>query len=137
DVLAAIAHVQNLRLEARALALLADEFNICEKLHLDRDRAVALAHVAAPAGHVEGEVRGVETLRLRVARLREDLANGVVGLDVRDGVRARRATDGRLVNQYHVVNVLRAREFLKCADVTLPLAELLLQSGVDTIVNER
>src|SRR5947209_8217264 len=137
DVLAAVANVQDLRLEARALALLADQFNVCEELHPDRDRAVALAYVAATAGHVEGEVRGVESLRLRVARLREEFAHGVVGLDVGDGVRARRAAYWRLVNEYHVVNVLRARKLSERADVSLPLAALLLQSREDAIVDER
>src|SRR5947209_19030038 len=137
DVLSSVAYVQDLRLEARALALLADQFHVGEELHLDRHRAVALAHVAAPARHVEGEVRGVEALRLRVARLREDLADGVVGLDVGDRVRARRATDGRLVNEYNVVYVLRARKLSERADVALPLAPLLLQAREDDIVDER
>ena len=53
DVLAAIAHVQNLLFEACALAFFADQFHVSEKLHLDGHGAVALANFATTAGHVE------------------------------------------------------------------------------------
>ena len=41
NVPAVIAHGENLRLIARAFALLADQFDIGQKLHFHRDRAVA------------------------------------------------------------------------------------------------
>ena len=53
DVLAAIAHVKNLLLEARAFAFLANQLNVSQKLHFDGDGAVALANFAAAARHVE------------------------------------------------------------------------------------
>ena len=53
NVLAAITHVEHLLLEARALALFAYELDVREKLHLDRDRAVALTNFASPARHIE------------------------------------------------------------------------------------
>src|SRR5437764_452742 len=48
NVLAAITHVEDLLFEARAFAFFADEFDVREKLHLDRDRAVALTNFATP-----------------------------------------------------------------------------------------
>ena len=53
DVLAAVTNVQNLRFKPGALALLADQFHVRQKLHLDRDRAVALAGFAASPWNVE------------------------------------------------------------------------------------
>ena len=70
DILVAIAHFQNAALEARAAAFLADQFDVGEKLHLDGDRAVALAGLAAPAGDIEGKVAGAEAALLGLAAWR-------------------------------------------------------------------
>src|SRR5437588_9995956 len=53
NVLAAITHVEDLLFEARAFAFFADEFDVREKLHLDRDRAVALTNFTAPTRNIE------------------------------------------------------------------------------------
>ena len=53
---AAILHLEHLRLEPLAVALIARDEDVGEKLHLDPDLALALAGLAAPAGHVEREV---------------------------------------------------------------------------------
>ena len=76
-------------------------------------------------------------MRLRFARLGKGFANRVINFDVRDGVRARGAANGRLVNQDHVVYILCAIQLLKSADVSLPVSTLFLESGVDAIVNQR
>ncbi len=60
NVLAAIAYIQNLRLVARALALLADQFDVGKKLHFHGDGAVALAGFTASTGDIEGKVPGGE-----------------------------------------------------------------------------
>ena len=49
DVLAAIADVEHLRLEAAAVALLARHEHVGEELHLDAHFAFALARFAAAA----------------------------------------------------------------------------------------
>ena len=59
-----IANLQHLRLVARAFALLADQFDVRQELHLDRHCAVALAGFAAPAGNVERKVSGAEAALL-------------------------------------------------------------------------
>ena len=63
-ILAAIAYIQNLLLEARAVAFLTNELYIRKKLHLYRNRAIALANFAATAGQVEGEARRIESTPL-------------------------------------------------------------------------
>src|SRR3712207_7836237 len=57
-------------------------------------------------------------------------------LDVGDGVRPRGAADGRLVDEDDFVDVLRPVEPLERADVPLPLAAHLLETGVDHVVHE-
>ena len=49
-ILAAITHVENLLLESRAFAFLANQLNVGKKLHFHSDCAVALANVTTPAG---------------------------------------------------------------------------------------
>src|SRR4029078_1150239 len=58
DVLAAIADLEHLGLVARAVAGLARQQEVGEKIHLDLDDAVALAGLAAPAWNVEREHAG-------------------------------------------------------------------------------
>src|SRR5271157_519438 len=53
DVFAAITDIEHAGFETRAAALFADQFDIGEKLHFHRDRAIALTRLAAPAGDVE------------------------------------------------------------------------------------
>ena len=111
DVLAVIAHSENLRLVARAFAILADQFHIGQKLHFHGDRAVAGAGIAASAGDVEGKVSCGVAVFLGLGKGSEDLANGIERLDVGHRIRARRAADWRLVHQLHLVEPLLAFEF--------------------------
>ena len=53
NIFFAIADLEHAALEARAAAFLADQLDVGQELHLDRDRAVALASFAAAAGNIE------------------------------------------------------------------------------------
>ena len=111
DVLVAVLHFEDGVLVAGAtVALFAGKFDVGEELHLDGDGAVAFADIAAAAGNVEGEAAGGEVLAAGVGLRGEELADGVEGLDVGDGVGARGAADGGLVDEDDVVEVLGAGE---------------------------
>ena len=103
DVLALVVDFEDGGFVARAVAFFAGELDVGEELHFDGDGAVAFADVAAAAGDVEGEAAGGEVLAAGVGLRGEELADGVEGLDVGDGVGARRAADGRLVDEDDVV----------------------------------
>src|SRR5580658_10270035 len=139
DVLAFVFDLEDGGLVARAVALLAGELDVGEKLHLDGDRAVAFADVAAATGNVEGEAAGGEALAARVGLCGVELADGVEGLDVGDGVRARGAADGRLVDEHDVVEKVRAAELaIGVGDVTsIALAKGLQECTVEDLVHER
>src|SRR5687767_1055042 len=137
NVLAAISHVENLLLESCALALLANQLDVREKLHLDSHSAVTLANLATPARKIEREVRRVEAAGLCLTCRGKNFANCIVDFYVRDGIRARRAADWRLVHQNHIIDKRSAVELLKRADVALPVTPLFLDAGVDAVVNQR
>ena len=84
DVAALVPHLEHLRPEALAVALLARHEHVGEELHLDADDAFALAGLAAAAGHVEREMTRGQSARLRVLGRREQLANRIERLEVRD-----------------------------------------------------
>ena len=136
NILSAITYVEDLLLETRPLTFFADEFDVGEKLHLDGDRAVALTDFTTSARNVEGKVRRIEAARLRFARVRECLANCVVDFDVGDRIRPGRATDRRLIDQDHIIDILCAFEFLKRTNMPLPVTLFFFQAGVDAIVNQ-
>src|SRR5262245_23538892 len=79
DVAPAILHLENLRLEAPAVALIAWHEDVGQELHLDADFAFALARFAAPARHVEGEMARRQAARPRVLGRGEQLADRVEG----------------------------------------------------------
>ena len=103
DVLTLVLHLQHLGLVAGAVAVLAGQFHVGQELHLHRHRAIALAGVAASAGHVEREMprRQREPFGLRLRR--KKLAHQVEALDIRDGIGTRCAPNRRLVHQHHVI----------------------------------
>src|SRR5438046_5549309 len=103
-----IAHLEYLRLEALAVALIARHEDVGEKLHLDADLAFALARFAPPARHVEREVTGREPARARVFRRREQLADRIERLEIRDRIRSRRPADRRLIDEHGVGDELDA-----------------------------
>ena len=53
DASPAVFHLEHLRLEALAFALIAGDEDVGEKLHLDLDDPLPFAGLAASAGHVE------------------------------------------------------------------------------------
>ena len=110
DVLVAVFDLEDRGFVTGAVALFAGELDVGEELHFDGDGAVAFADVAAAAGDVEGEHAGGEVAALGVGLRGEELADVVEGLDVGDGVGARGAADGGLVDEDDLVEVLRAGE---------------------------
>src|SRR5580704_9997880 len=88
NVLVAITHIEDGALEARAAALLADQFDVGEELHLHGDGAIALASFTAAAGDIEGEMAGAETAALGVRSGGEEFADGIEGLQISCGIGA-------------------------------------------------
>src|SRR2546427_12396137 len=58
NILPVVADLQNPALKARASALFADQLDVRKKLHLHRNRPVALTRFAASSRHVKGKMAG-------------------------------------------------------------------------------
>src|SRR5207248_8754181 len=127
----------DLRLEPLAVALVARYEDVGEKLHLDTDLALALGRFAPAARDVEREVARGESARPRVFRRGKQLADRIEGLEIRNGIAARRPADRRLVDQDDVGDVFRAFELSECADTAIPTALHALDRRVEDIVHER
>src|SRR5438552_1637307 len=68
--------------------------------------SIALAYLATAAWNVEREASGVVTARLCLACGGEDIADVIERLDIRYGIRSRRAPDGTLIDQNSIANPL-------------------------------
>src|ERR1700686_2068513 len=108
NILALVVDVEHLRLVARALAFVADQLHIGEKLHFDGDGAVTLTVFAEAAGDIEGKISGREAALLRFRQRSKKFADDVESLDIRDRIRPRSAADGRLIDQDDLVKKLVA-----------------------------
>src|SRR6202051_1454542 len=91
--------VKDALLKAGALAVLAHQFDVGEELHFDGDGSIALAGFAAATRNVEGKMSGRIAAAVGFGGGSEQLADDVERLDVGDRIRARRASDGRLIDQ--------------------------------------
>ena len=80
DIPAVVMNPQDFRLIARPLALLADQFDIGEKLHLHGDRTVALAGIAAASRNIERKVPGAEAALLGLGQRGKEVTDPVEGL---------------------------------------------------------
>src|ERR1700678_1316258 len=75
DILASVGDFKDFRPVTRTLAFGAAEHHVREKLHVDRQKAVALTGVAAAPFDVEAESASVVIAQLRLVRPGERFAN--------------------------------------------------------------
>src|SRR4051794_5380543 len=137
DALALPEDVERVAVVAGALAHLTRYVHVGEEVHLDLDRAVALARLAAAALHVEREAPGQIAAHLRFLRAGEERADLVEDAGVRSRVRTRCATDRRLVDVDDLVECLGAFDLLVPAGNLTRAVDLLHQRGVKDVADER
>ena len=137
DVLALELDVQGVAVVAGALAHLARHVHVGQEVHLDLDRAVAGAGLAAPALDVEREPPRQVAAHLGLVRRGEQLADRVEHAGVRRRVRPRRAPDRRLVHVDDLVEVLDAGDPTVLAGRRLRLVDPLHQDGQQDVADQR
>ena len=103
DALSVEFYFEYLALKTLAVAGLAFEREVGHELHLYGHCAFALTLFASAALGVEAEESRREVHLLRQGLLGHEFANLVVGLDVGDGVGARRLADGILVDKLYAL----------------------------------
>src|SRR5215472_14450929 len=121
NIFSAILDFKNAALESRSAALFTNQFHVGEKLHLHRNRAVALAGFTPSARYVERKMSRRVPAPLRIWSIGKRFADRVKCLQVRSGIRTWRSPDRRLVHNHHVLHLVVAVE---------PVAELFLGAAV-------
>ena len=137
DARVAEADLERVLVVAAALAHLAGDGDVGQELHLDLHVPVALASLAPPALHVEREAPRHIAARLRLRQRREELADGRERARVGGGVAARSPPDRRLVDVYHLVDVVEPVDAAVRARPVLRAVEPLRQRLVQHLVDER
>ena len=139
NVLALVQNLKNFGLVTGAVALLAGQLDVGQELHLHGHRAVTLAGIASAARHVEGKVPRRERKPLGLRLRGKELPHQIEAFDVGNRVGARRAPDGRLVHQNHVIEALNARQGSENTGGVgaIALTQCPLHSPVEHLVHQR
>ena len=90
-----------------------------------------------PPGTLNEKWLAVRPRALRVLGQREQLANRIERLEIRDRIRARRPADRRLIDEHDVGDVFEPVELAERADAAIPVALGALDRGVEHVVHER
>ncbi len=136
DVLALVVHLERVAVVPRSPAHLARDVDVGQEVHLDLDRAVARAVLAATALDVEAEPAGLVAARLRLHRVGEQRADAVEDPGVGRRIRPRRASDRRLVDVHDLVELLEAGHPAVLARNLARAVELVGQHLVEDVVDE-
>ena len=136
DRLALELDVERVAVVAGAVTDLAGHVHVGQEVHLDLDRAVARARVAATSLDVEAEAAGHVAPHLRLVGAREQLANVVEDAGVGGRIRARGAADRRLVHVDDLVECLDAVDPLVLAGGSLRLVDPLHEDRQQDVAHE-
>src|SRR6476659_426497 len=128
--------LQRLAVVALALAHVAGDVDVGQKVHLDLDHAVALAGLAAPALDVEGEAAWLVAAHLCLWELGEPFADRGEGAGIGGWVRAWRAPDRRLVDVDDLVEMLEAFDVVMLAGMLARIGELAGDGAVERLDEE-
>ncbi len=104
--------LQSFAVEAVPFADRAGDPDVGQKIHFQAVGAVSFAGLASPAFDVEAEPAGFVSPGLRFGQLGVEFADFVEDLDVRGRIAPRRASDGRLIDGNHAVEVFQALDSL-------------------------
>ena len=136
DVLALVPDLESLPVVAEPAADIACDVDVRQEVHLDLVLAVAGAGLAAAALHVETEPTRLVTPGPRLRRLGHQGADRCEHVGVRRRVRARRATDGALVDRDHLVEMFQTLDPIVLAGRIRGAVEGPGQGLVQNLVDE-
>ena len=108
DGLSLVQHLEGLAVVPGPVAHLAGHVDVGQEVHLDLQRAVALARLAPAALDVEAEAARLVAAHLRLLRIGEQVPDLVEHARVRRRIRPRRAADRRLVDLHQLVQLIQA-----------------------------
>src|SRR5690348_848079 len=135
--MALVANRQSFGIVAAAAADFAGDVNVRKKIHLDAAEAVALAGFATAAFDVEAEAARTVAALTGFGKHGEELANRRKHAGVGGGIRTRGAADRRLIDLDDFIDVLDTENHFVRARRLHGAVQLLRQSAVKNVVNER
>ena len=97
-------HIEDLLLEPVPVTGLALEHEVGHELHLNGDHSGSFTLLTASTLGVEREILGCEAHLLRQGLFGEEVADGIVGLDIGGGIGTGRLADGILVDELHMLD---------------------------------
>ena len=106
--LAFIAHLQSLAVISLAVANLTGHHHVRQKIHLYRAITVALARLAAPSLHVEGEASRLISAHFGFRQTHEERSDVAEHTRVGGRIRSWRASQWRLVDVHHLIYIVYA-----------------------------
>ena len=137
DGAALVAHRQRLVVEPASVAHLAGDEDVRQEVHLHPDHPVALAVLAPPARHVEGEASRLVTLGAGGGERGEERTNPVEHLRVGRRVGTRGAADGGLVNVHHPSDPFDPLDVRMPPDGTFRAVQRAGERPVEHLVHQR
>ncbi len=137
DGLALVVHLERLAVVALAVAYIAGHVDVGQEMHLHLDHAVALARLAAPALHVEGEAPRAVAARARFGHAREQVADRREESRVGGRVGARRAADRALVDVDHLVEEVEPLDGVVVGGLGGGAVQMMRDGVIERVVDER
>ena len=105
-------HLQSFAVEALAVTYITRHIHIRQELHFDAQLTLSLTGFTTPAMHVERETPGLVAAHFAFGQFRIQLSDLIEQAGVCSRVRARCASDRRLVDVDDLVEMLNAFDFL-------------------------
>ena len=135
--LAAVVNLQRFSVVAAALAGVAGDVDVGQKVHLDLDHAIALTGFAASATHVEAEAARRVAAGAALGHRREQVADGAEQPGVGGGVGAWGAADGRLVDVDDLVEQIEPVDAIAGCGEGAGAIQVTRRLGVERVVDQR
>ena len=111
--------------------------NVGKELHFNFLDAVALALFAASAFDIEAESSGSESADFGIGKRCEQVSDCAEGFRVSDGIRARGAPDGALVDHDCLVHIVEpGNAFVRTGDCGVRHLEFLFKRGAENAVHQ-
>ena len=137
NALALPANFQRVFREPGSAADVARHPHVGQKIHVEPDRAVALAGFTAAARHIETEAARLPAPLLGLGEHREEVADVVPDLHIGCRIAPRRAADRRLVDHDHLVEGVGPLDRVKVAGRRHLAAEESPQFRLQHVADER
>src|SRR5438552_18377742 len=134
--MAFVAHGERFRIVAAPTAHFAHHVNVGKKIHFDAAEAVALAGFAAAAFYVEAEPAGAIAALTRFRKHGKEIADRSEHTGISRRVRSRRATDRRLIDLDHFVDLIGTDDFAMRGARFGGATEFLRERTVKNVVDD-